>query len=498
MEWFTASKAGLAKILRERGYPVLINELISNALDTETGIVKVVISWARGVCTVEVEDDDPNGFANLSHAWTLFAESEKKGDPLKRGRFNLGEKLVLAACRKAQIDTTTGRVVFDKKGRRKTSTKREIGSRFYGEILMTKTKADEMIEAAESIIPPSHRMLVVNGVQVEPPVLKQEIEVRALPTVACDAEGQLKRTSRNTTVAVYEIAQDEEPWIHEMGIPVCPLEEGDPWHLDVHQKVPVSLDRTSVPGKFLRTLRLAVLNALVDELDEEDANAGWVRETAKEEEIDDEVTEKILDLRFSKKRVAYDPNDEESNKLAVSKGYRLVYGSQMSKPEWSNARRAGAISPAGRVTPSNAALVSDPNGVPDDYPEDKVTPEMRAVRVMLNKLGHQLLELTGRGGRFLVQFAKRPRESALGWYGDRTLSLNVSRLGKKWFSRVVENERGHAVRCYDLLIHELGHEFSGDHLSEDYHQALTRLGAALARLALDEPAVFKVAVEVEA
>jgi 3-(3-hydroxy-phenyl)propionate hydroxylase len=32
--------------------------------------------------------------SDLTHAFTLFAESAKKGDAEKRGRFNLGEKLV--------------------------------------------------------------------------------------------------------------------------------------------------------------------------------------------------------------------------------------------------------------------------------------------------------------------------------------------------------------------------------------------------------------------
>jgi hypothetical protein len=43
----------------------------------------------------------------------------------------------------------------------------------------------------------------------------------------------------------------------------------------------------------------------------------------------------------------------------------------------------------------------------------------------------------------------------------------------------------------DLLIHEFGHEYSGDHLSSSYHDALTRLGAKMTELALTDPALFK-------
>jgi hypothetical protein len=67
---------------------------------------------------LSVEDDSPEGFRELAHAYTLFAESYEKGLPEKRGRFNLGEKLVLAMCEEATISTTTGAVHFDAGGTR--------------------------------------------------------------------------------------------------------------------------------------------------------------------------------------------------------------------------------------------------------------------------------------------------------------------------------------------------------------------------------------------
>jgi hypothetical protein len=38
-----------------------------------------------------------------------------------------------------------------------------------------------------------------------------------------------------------------------------------------------------------------------------------------------------------------------------------------------------------------------------------------------------------------------------------------------------------------LFIHEFGHQYSADHLSEEYHEALSRLGARLKRLAVEQP-----------
>lgn len=48
-----------------------------------------------------------------------------------------------------------------------------------------------------------------------------------------------------------------------------------------------------------------------------------------------------------------------------------------------------------------------------------------------------------------------------------------------------------------LLIHEFGHQYSGDHLSEEYHEALCRLGAGLKRLALKKPESVKQFIKTE-
>jgi hypothetical protein len=66
-------------------------------------------------------------------------------------------------------------------------------------------------------------------------------------------------------------------------------------------------------------------------------------------------------------------------------------------------------------------------------------------------------------------------------YGPRSgLVFNIKRLGKAWFDRVEEAELD------ALLIHEFGHHFSLDHLSEEYYKALCKLGANLKRLALEK------------
>lgn len=53
------------------------------------------------------------------------------------------------------------------------------------------------------------------------------------------------------------------------------------------------------------------------------------------------------------------------------------------------------------------------------------------------------------------------------------LVFNKLRLGSDWFEYGINQD---VVR---LIIHEFGHEYSLDHLSSDYHDALYRIGAKL-------------------
>ena len=84
-----------------------------------------------------------------------------------------------------------------------------------------------------------------------------------------------------------------------------------------------------------------------------------------------------------------------------------------------------------------------------------------------------------------ASFGNSPQASTLASYGSRTIAFNVGRLGNAFFEYPANREE-----IVDLIIHEFGHEYSGDHLSRDYYHALTRLAGKAVELALTEPGVF--------
>lgn len=481
--WFAVDKAGLSKLLEKRGKAFAIFELIQNAWDANTRQVTVSLHKISGrpAARLEVQDDDPEGFKDLSHAYTLFAESVKKDDPTKRGRFNLGEKLVLALCRSATIRSTTGTVHFKENGARSISGSKTVaGSVFEAEVKMTEVEFEQACREISRLIPPPGIATLFNGERlVERPVVA-EFEA-ALPTVRCDDEGNLTRTIRKTLVRVYEVAPGEDASIYELGIPVVPT--GDRYHLDVQQKVPINLDRDNVPPSYLRQLRALALNTTAKLLSKEEATAAWVTDALHHKDVAPDAVKVVLTQRFGNKRAAYDPSDPEANNRLVADGYTVIHGGTFGREAWSNIKEAVALKPAGEIRPTPKPWSDDPDADPAEYiPEQEWTAGMRRVADLAKDLAHELMDHDVQ-----VHIVKRMGGGAAACYGHGDLTFCLQRLGRRWF----DDWREHLDRVLDLLIHEFGHEYASNHLDEGYYHALTRLGGKLAVLALTHPELFR-------
>lgn len=478
MQWFEVDKQGLAKLLARKGKEFVLYELIQNAWDEKTSEVVVTLERVPGTRLVKltVEDDNPDGFADLSHAFTLFAESGKKANAEKRGRFNLGEKLVLALCDEAEIASTRGTVRFDANGRTTSRSRRSAGSAFVGLLRMTQDEIAACSDAVLRLIAPHGIKTVFNGIPLaaRTPVASADA---TLQTEIADAEGLMRKSSRKTVVEIHEPLTGETPMLYELGIPV--VETGDRWHVNVMQKVPLNFDRDNVPAAYLSRVRAVALECMQDHLGADDANAAWVREAVSQhaDDLSNSTIEKLAALRFGDKRVAYDPSDPEANALAVAKGYTVVHGGHLGKAEWEAVKRAGAILPAGQVTPSPKPFALD--GEPLKFvPEDGWTDHMKTVVAYTKRLGQRVL-----GREVHVRIASDVTWPFAAVYGNGQLIFNLGRLGHRWFG-------GPLPAINELLIHEFGHEYSCNHLSSEYHDALCRLGAALGQLALTDPSFF--------
>jgi len=483
--WFDIDRKGLAKIVERRGKFALVAELISNALDAD-GVTRVDVKFdpveGKPRVWITVADDAPEGFADLRHAWTVFAESSRKGNAEKRGRFNLGEKLVLALCEEASIETTTGGVLFDGRGRTLTRSKRERGSEFSGLARMTREELEEIRSELRKVIPPDGVTVTIEGTQKAKRAPLAVFEA-TLPTEIADDEGYLRRSQRKAVVKVYAVEVGAVGTLYELGIPV--VETGDKFHVSVEQKIPLNMDRDNVTPAYLRQVRTLVVNHMHAYLSEADANTPIVNEALADEDVSPEAVNRALDLKYGEKRAIWDPSDVEANMNLVARGYTLIKGGQLTGDQWANAKKHDPnLKPAGQILPTKKALFSS-DGEDRWVPREKWTPAMRAVVEYATNVGRELL-----GRQVTVAILSDVTQSYAACFGDQGLVFNLGRLGHAFFDAC---ERGPTDALNRLLIHELGHGMPGgeNHLAEEYHEGLCELGARLARLALKQPPLFQ-------
>lgn len=479
-QWFDVDKTGLSKQAEEYSKGRLVGELIQNALD-EPGVTRIDITLAlvpgRPLADLAVEDDSPEGFRDLAHAYTLFAESYKRGNPQQRGRYNIGEKFVLAVCESASISTTKGTVVFDADGRaEQPRQKRERGSVFRGRIRLTRDEFPQVCDYLRSLLLPEGIIVTFNGDRLLPRHPLRTFDA-ALETLVADEQGVMRPRVRKTTLGVYDALPGEVPGIYEMGLPV--VETGDRWHVNIGQRVPLNRDRDNIKPAYLQAVRVAVLNAAHDLLTiEEEATAGWCKLAGADPRCSDEAIRHLIRLRFGEKVAAPDPSDTEAMRRFQSQGGTIVVG--LSKGEWSNVRRSGVVLPAGQVCPTAKPYSDDPaaKGV-TVVPEEKWTDGMKNIAAYAVFLARELIDVS------LVVSVVHTTNNFAACYGAGRLDFNLLRLGHRWF------DQGVTEGVDELLIHEFGHQFSSDHLSHEYHDALCKLAAKLKRLALEKPEALR-------
>ena len=472
---FDVDRKGLAQLLMNEEPSRFAYELIQNCWDEDSvDRVDVTLEPVKGrkMAKLVVQDNSPNGFADLADAYTLFKPSYKKSIADKRGRFNLGEKIVIAVADRTIIETTTGTVTFDKGVRTRTRKRTLSGSRVTVYMPWTREQIKEVASGLSRLIPPHHIKTYFNGVLLEHRSPVGSINA-VLQTVIEREGGSLGISYRSTDIKMYDLREGEEGGIYEMGIPV--VTTGDPWHMDICQKVPLTIDRKNVPPSFLRDVRGQALNVMSDALTPALAQEKWADDALESGDCTDEAVNSLMDHRYGKKRVSYDPSDPESNNKATAEGYTVVHGGNMSRSAWDAVRGAGALAPAGRVTPSHSMLMESTDGVPALLAKDW-TKNMRRFEDYAKSFALHCLEETVIAVQFYEMGPPAPGKKAfVAAYKPGHLTVNMTEA--KQLIDLIDQ-----VEWDDLLIHEFAHHYSSNHLEQKYYDALSLIGARLHRL----------------
>jgi len=472
MNWFEVDRDGLRQLMEGKDKSFIIRELVQNCWDEE-GVTYCNVTLkpfpGKEAARLTVEDDAPEGFYDLRHAYTFYAKTRKRANAEKRGRFNLGEKMVLSLCRSAVIITTKGTVEFREDGeRRNTKGHTESGSVFIASLPMTQAEIEQCVKAVGTFIPPEGIRTTLNGEEI--PAREKLAEVEAtLQTEFEDAEGRYRPTKRRTKIAVYQPLEGEAAMIYEMGLPVTGA--GDRWHYDIQQRVPLTADRDNVQPTFLQDVRAEVANAMAEQLSHQEVSEKWIRDAAADERIEKKTIEVIARLRWGEKRAVVSPSDSYGKERAIAGGYHLVSSAEMSKAEWEQMRKARAV-------PSTESLFQKPAEKAAQLPEKLWNADEKRVVKMAKRIAMLTL-----GVKIQVQIVESPNATMLADFNpdNMLLRFNMTKLGEEWFG--LENIED----VIELIIHELGHHF-GNHLTKEYYDGLARIGA---KLALTHPQDFQ-------
>jgi hypothetical protein len=470
--WFGVHVPGLRQLLGGRDSAFILTEPLQNAWDEEgTTSVEVELLSEGKRTGIRVTDDNPEGFKDLDESFTLFAPSRKKGNPEQRGRFNLGEKLVLACCDEATITSTTGRMIFDKDGRRRSRVTRITGTCVEGWLVPGITTAAKLRESAMRLIPPPNIKTLVDGIEIVPPKEIGTYRV-SLSTPIANANGELKNGPRMTNVTLYE-SFEQEGLLLEMGIPVCP--SGAPFSINVRQKIPLGFDRESTSESYHQAVRGAALNVAVEIMTPEEAKRSWVTRALDHPNCTAETAKKVIRLRFGERVATWDPSDPEANASATAHGYTVLTGGTFGAPTWDKLRETDAAPPSGQVFPTPRAFYQD--GTPlKTVPMNEWGPGLAVTLARIRTIVERVLEHS-----IEIVLADDRDWRPIAAYGPSgTLYLNAAKIAHMLTLPL-------NVKMLDLLIHEMGHERCGNHLSEDYYDALTHYGARLALLLREEP-----------
>lgn len=468
--WFEVDVEGMREFHGSRQGWQLAKELVANSFDEEITFCDFQLTHNGKVAHLVVEDDGP-GFRNINDAYTILGSTYKRSRPDLRGRFNLGEKELIAVSNSAIVETVGKRIVFAATGeRREETSNRKRGTRIELNLPWSGKKVEQTVTRMKRILPPTGVTYKVNGVAVSYREPHKEFEA-TLETVILE-RGFMRKSIRKTRVHLHKPAFGDRPMLFELGIPVQAVDCA--FHIDVRQKIPMNPNRDAVKAQFLKDLYAETLNHTIDEISEDKAAQEWARQAVEDSRTTSEVVRQVMVKRFGEKTVLWSSNTQ-ANEKAIDAGYEII------KPR--------ELSPKERERFIEAGLKHSSDVFPTDFDKEqkskpvKPTPAMQAVAEYAKRIAPHLI-----GREIEVRFYSLFGEAVAATFNraSGTLSFNVASLGYEWF------EQGISPETTALVLHELAHQEEDPNISHGpiYKRSLQIVAGKAVMLARDQPKLF--------
>ena len=465
---FSVSHQGMRALHINREPWQLVKELVQNVWDEapEATVCRVTISPhpAEDAVQISVEDDGP-GFHDLDDAWTLLKHTPKRYDPVRRGRFNMGEKELISVALEAAVETVGHTVTFPRLGSRDVRANTRRRGTLVTALMPWRRDAAGELEERLTRFRPTDCRLVVNGKEVprREPVAVRRATLRTV--IQNPDDDRLRETRRRTEIHILEPATAGEYWLYEMGIPIQPITTS--WDLDILQKVPMPPNRDTVSEAYLTDVYAEVLNETHAMMEQEEFGEQWVKQAVEDPRTSNAAIRATVQGRYGD-RALLTSNDADANLRAVEEGYELINPRSLSRIERDRFRAdAGLLTThqaLGREY--SAALPCDPRDLPGSREFTAWVKEQAA---------YCDLQAT-------VSFINDPQARILAQCSANTrypeVSFNVARLGKEFFQPPYGR-----TEHLELLFHELGHALANTPMEHGprWGEGVARAGALIAR-----------------
>ena len=466
---FAVASAGMSQLHSGRRPDHLIKELVQNAFDENPKTCRVTVHSTPDGVLVTVSDDGP-GFSDIANAYTLMADTPKRLNPEKRGRFNLGDKEVISVSTWSKIETVGWTVTFPQEGGRQvTPNRKKNGTTVTALMPWDQAQADDLSDRLAAIRPPENTVYRINGKRVHRPIEMESIRA-PLPTVVQAAPSQpLRNSVRQTQIHIISPGNSQESILYEIGIPIQPITT--PYHIDVLQKVPMPPNRDTVSDAYLKQLYTIVLNAMHTHMRTEEFGQAWVKTAIENSKVLPEAVKKTINERYGPKVVTWS-SDTDANMNALDNGYQVLHPKTISKPELDNMRTLGGMPGAKEL------FGRDPSPGPDvDVTGDKVKEQFAQWVVELGLIA---------GKSVTTNFVNNPKTRMLASCtansDNPVMTFNIAQLGDNFFAARGQHQ-------LHLIIHELAHAFNNSRMSHGpkWGEACAHVGAVLSKTSLDLP-----------
>jgi hypothetical protein len=286
-------------------------------------------------------------------------------------------------------------------------------------------------------------------------------------------------------------------WIYEMGIPVCPAEWTQPYHINVLQRVPMNPCRDAVASGYLTRLHRACLPVLLPQMNDEQVRQDWVGNAVPhcEQTVQQEVIRRGFgeNLARSVPKMGVRQYDEDAREIGVevidtrqtSGGFRQILQQHLPTTK-------EAVDGRNRELRAAAAAGSfDPEAVLAAKDQDRVTTLRRSlieaaggrervgqVLEFARWFCQRLLDGYGETAICSVRLAElRAVDAVATWSSGDELTLGIDTL---WLWSEPLGEQSLGVYC-----HECSHHLNAHH-GRDFHKEVERLAGRAAAVMLME------------